>query len=120
MSAGMSAGTIVLVRTDWSRHVGTDRYYREHPFLDAAVARHLIDLGVRAVGIDTPSPDPYDPGSAVPRLPFHAAFLGAGGVIVENLTNLAALTWPDPLFSALPLPLVGLDGSPVRAVARRP
>jgi kynurenine formamidase len=113
--AGEPAIGIVLVRTDWSRHFGTDRYYRRHPYLDVAIAGHLLELGVRTVGVDTPSPDPFAGQPA--RLPFHVAFLGAGGVIVENLANLAAVTWRDPVFSALPLALVGLDGSPVRAVA---
>jgi kynurenine formamidase len=43
--------------------------------------------------------------------------LGAGGVIVENLTNLEAVDFPDPLLSVLPLRLRDADGAPVRAVA---
>ena len=41
----------------------------------------------------------------------------AGGVIVENLANLAAVDFPDPFLSVLPLRLTGADGAPVRAVA---
>jgi kynurenine formamidase len=42
----------------------------------------------------------------------------AGGVIVENLTNLQALYGVErPLVSVLPLHLPGADGAPARAVA---
>jgi kynurenine formamidase len=47
----------------------------------------------------------------------HLAVLGAGGVIVENLTNLAALASEEPVVSVLPLRITGADGAPVRAVA---
>lgn len=49
--------------------------------------------------------------------PVHHAILGAGGVIAENLANLAALDFPNPLLSLLPIKLAGSDGAPVRAVA---
>ncbi|MEX5257231.1 cyclase family protein [Kocuria arenosa] len=112
------AGTIVLFRTDWSRHFGTPRYLA-HPVLDVGIAEHLLSAGVQVLGTDTLNPDRTpDAGSTGPlELPVHAAVLGAGGAILENLTNLHAVDWPDPLLSALPLRLRGLDGSPVRAVA---
>jgi kynurenine formamidase len=47
----------------------------------------------------------------------HLAVLGAGGVIVENLRNLAAVHTTDPVVSVLPLRFAGADGAPVRAVA---
>ncbi|MCC9197750.1 cyclase family protein [Arthrobacter sp. zg-Y820] len=115
---GLLPGTIVLFSTGWSEHFNTHRYLR-HPSFDAEIAERLVDAGIRLVGMDTLNPDPTPaPGSGgVPSLPFHDVFLGAGGGIIENLTNLAAVTWSDPLFSALPLRLAGVDGSPIRAAA---
>ena len=112
------AGTIVVFRTDWSRHFGTPRYLA-HPVLHEEIAGHLLAAGVRVLGVDTLNPDRTpDASSTGPlELPVHAAVLGAGGAIIENLTNLQAVDWPNPLLSALPLRLRGLDGSPVRAVA---
>ncbi|MCQ1987159.1 cyclase family protein [Arthrobacter sp. zg-Y844] len=123
--AGLLPGTIVLFSTGWSRHFNTPAYL-EHPTFDAEIAERLVAAGVRLVGVDTLNPDPT-PGPAEPGqaqggtfLPFHDVFLGSGGGIVENLTNLDAVPWPEPWFSALPLRLEGLDGSPVRAVAFKP
>ena len=56
---------------------------------------------------------------------FHFSFLGAGGLIVENLTNLdillatqdAAKPDEEVIVSLLPLKVTGCDGAPVRAVA---
>nr|WP_237687530.1 cyclase family protein [Arthrobacter jiangjiafuii] len=115
---GLMPGTIVLFSTGWSRYFNTPRYLR-HPSFHPEIAERLVAAGVRLVGVDTLNPDPTPlPGSSgIPQLRFHDVFLGAGGGIVENLTNLGAVTWPDPLFSALPLRLSGVDGSPVRAAA---
>jgi kynurenine formamidase len=105
---------MVLFRTRWSEHFGTDRYL-EHPVLLPDVAEGLLAAGITVMGTDTLNPDStlHNEG----RLPFHALFLGAGGVIVENLAHLADVTWDRPLVSLLPLPLAGMDGAPVRAVA---
>jgi kynurenine formamidase len=43
--------------------------------------------------------------------------LGAGGAIVENLTNLEAVDFAEPVVSVLPIRLADADGAPVRAVA---
>jgi kynurenine formamidase len=110
----LAGHAMVLFRTGWSAHFGTHRYL-EHPVLAPEVAERLLALGISVVGTDTLNPDPTVAGDG--RLPFHAIFLGAGGVIVENLTNLAEVTWQRPLVSLLPMPLAGADGAPVRAVA---
>jgi arylformamidase len=101
----------VIVHTGWSdrAHDGTDDYFREYAFLDPALARHLADSGVRLVGIDGPSVDP-DSDDA------HQILLGSGVLIVENLASTASLP-PLVELIVMPLRLVGLDGSPVRAVA---
>ena len=113
----LSGGEIAVVRTGWDEHYGTPLYY-EHPFLDRGAAQLLLDAGVMTVAIDALNVDetvlegPHPEG-----YPAHHAILGAGGVIAENLTNLAAVDFPDPLLSLLPIKLGGADGAPVRAVA---
>jgi kynurenine formamidase len=96
--------------TGWDRHWGTDRY-RDHPHLSPAAARACADRGL-AVALDTPSPDPTaaDAGG----VPAHHAVLGAGLLVVENLTRLGAV---DDRFGLRVHPLaLGGDGAPARAV----
>jgi kynurenine formamidase len=113
----VGSGTIVVLHTGWSAHHGTPRYV-DHPYLGAVACRALLDRGVRTIGLDTPNidetPDATHPDGG---WPCHRMIAAAGGVIVENLTNLAAVDFPDPFLSVLPLRLTGADGAPVRAVA---
>ena len=98
-------GTIVVLHTG--------RPDPDHPFLGADACRALLDRGVRTIGLDTPNIDETPSAS----YPCHHMVAAVGGVIVENLTNLAAVDFPDPFLSVLPLRLTGADGAPVRAVA---
>jgi arylformamidase len=83
----------------------------------AALAPELVlalhGQGVRLVGIDTPSVDLFDSKD----LPAHHMFLQCDMAILEGLV---LRNVPDGVYEliALPLPLVGFDASPVRAVLR--
>lgn len=114
----LGAGTILVLRTGWSeRHHGSDRYF-DHPYLSAAACERIADLGVRTLAIDALNPDETVLGGGEPRFDVHRILLGAGGVIAENLTNLGAVDFDDPLICLFPLRLAGdADGSPCRAVA---
>ncbi len=81
--------------------------------LEPALIDKLADAGVTLVGIDTPSVDPFP----AEDLPAHRACLRRGILIVEGL---ALADVPEGVYEliALPLRLVGFDGSPVRAVLR--
>lgn len=117
-------GVILVLHTGWSEHFGTPEYL-EHPWLTPTAAEGIVARGIRTVALDALSPDPTPPAgaqgpdpAAASGFPAHHALLGAGAVIVENLTNVAALAeLPDPLVSCFPLALAGADGAPVRAVA---
>ena len=101
----------VVFRTGWSSHWGRDDYFREYPVLGEAAAGWLVERGVHLVGVDMPSVD-HEPH------PVHYILLGAHMVIVENLTNLERIGRDVFELIVLPLPLRGLEASPVRAVAR--
>lgn len=109
---------VLVVRTGWDDHWGTDRYL-DHPFLTPQAAEHLraSDCGV---AVDALSPDPTPTEHAIDGEPdgaqAHETLLGAGLPIVENLRNLAGLPERFTLY-AFPLRIAGCDGSPVRAVA---
>ncbi|MDT8419286.1 MAG: cyclase family protein [Desulfuromonadales bacterium] len=102
----------VLLNTGWSVHWGKANYFEGYPYLSEEAADWLSSFPLRGVGIDTISIDPLDS----PDLPAHRQLLGNDFIIIENLTNLQAVS-SRCTFSCLPLPVRGADGSPVRAVA---
>ena len=116
----LGPGRILVLRTGWDEHWGTDAYL-DHPFLTGEAAERVVATGVRTIGLDALSLDETVLGGAgAGGFAAHVAVLGAGGVIVENLTNLGAIAVPDPILSVLPLRFAGADGAPVRAVALEP
>ena len=110
------AGTAVLLRTDHSRHWGTDAYAVDHPHLAADAGEALARAGVACVGIDSLNVD----GTATGERPVHTALLGAGIPIVEHLTGLAALPPTGFRFTAVPPRIVGAGTFTVRAFASCP
>jgi kynurenine formamidase len=114
---------LLVCRTGWATHWGTDRY-RDHPSLTPAAAERCRDLGV-GVGLDAFGPDPTpsasdagggDAADDPAGTPAHDVLLGDSLPIVENLCGLDELPTRFRLY-AFPLRLRGGDGSPVRAVA---
>ncbi len=103
----------IVLHTGWSRYWGNDHYFSGYPVLTPDAARWLTHMDLKGVGMDTISADPAD---AV-DLPVHNILLGAGVVLVVNLTNLEAVPAPSFLFAGFPLKIRDADGSPVRAVA---
>ena len=116
----IAPGDIVAVRTGWDARFGDDTYL-EHPVIDVALATALWHRGVRVLGVDTLNPDASWPGdNGAWALPVHEFWLGNGGVIVENLAALDRVPTSGAEAIILSLRLDGLDGAPVRAVARVP
>jgi len=111
----------ILLRTGDEERFSQPDYYTKGAHLTPEAGALLAELrvsnqGLSGVGLDAGSVDPYeaDPRDTV-FLPAHKALLGAGVLIVENLRNLAAL--PARGFQFFCAPVLGLDGSPVRALA---
>jgi arylformamidase len=100
----------VLVRTN--RRVPT-RWTDDFAAFDPASIVWLASLGVRLVGIDTPSVDPADSKT----LESHQQLLAHDMRVLENLV-LDEVEPGDYELIALPLKLMGADASPVRAVLR--
>ena len=82
--------------------------------LGADAAAYLAGRKLLLLGVDVPSVDPL--GS--PEAPAHRALLSAGVVLLEGL-DLSAPAAGEYQLVCLPLPLVGLDGAPCRAVLLR-
>lgn len=109
----------VLFKTDNSRLWSGPKAGEFQPDFVAftpEAARWLVERGVRLVGVDYLSVDPYEAQGAEPY-PAHRILLSAGVVIVEGL-NLAEVP-PGPYeLMCLPLKLVGADGAPARVILR--
>lgn len=106
--------SILLLQTGWDRLWGTPDYFQGYPVLHPKAARILEKTSLSAIGIDAPSFDASDSED----YPIHRVLLGAGKILIENLTGFALLPRRDLRFCAFPLLFgQGADGSPVRAVA---
>ena len=124
----IARGTIVLLRTGWSRHWPNAKAYLgddtpgdasklSFPSFGADAAKLLVEeRGAAAIGIDTASID-YGRSTdfQVHRI---AAAKNVPGL--ENLTNLDRLPPRGALVIALPMKIEGGSGGPLRAVALVP
>jgi arylformamidase len=90
----------------------------EHRYLSEDAARWLVDAGVRAVGVDTTTPDMHIHRRAHRfDLPVHRILLDAGLLIIENLgESLRQAAGRRAEVHALPLRIPGSESSPVRVV----
>jgi|DewCreStandDraft_2_1066082.scaffolds.fasta_scaffold00731_25 kynurenine formamidase len=107
----------LLLYTGWSLRYGRPDYTEGYPVIGLETAHWLAERGVWLVGVDTPSVGPVYEPDRTELVAVHAALLGAGIVVLENLTNLQHIPGGRCTLIALPLSFRGLDGSPVRAVA---
>jgi kynurenine formamidase len=123
------AGAIVLVRTGWGsrwpdreRYLGTARTGPEavpqlhFPGLHPDAARRLVERGVDAVGIDTPSID-YGQSTTFDS---HQILFAADIPAFENVASLERLPLTGAFLIALPMKIAGGSGGPLRMVALLP
>jgi arylformamidase len=113
-AARIRQGDIIFIRTDMDRHFYTDRCF-EHPYLTAEAMEWLVAqkpkvVGTDAAGFEVPGTD-YQPN--------HQMLFRHNVPMVEFATNLAQIGEERALVFILPLPIDGMDASPVRIVALR-
>jgi kynurenine formamidase len=107
-------GARLLLRTDWDLHAEQDDYRTSFPRISLELAEWLGEQGVWLIGLESPSVASLQDKKELTDV--HQALLRKDIVIVESLANLRDL--PEELiFIALPLKILGGDGSPVRAMA---
>jgi kynurenine formamidase len=120
-AGGAEAGDFVLLWTGWDAHFGQDDMW-DHPYLSADAAKRLLVLGITMLatdcgGVDSRGDEAVSEEEA--GHPIHYLLLAGDILIVENLTGLEQLGAGRCRCAFLPLPIVGGDGSPIRAVAWR-
>jgi kynurenine formamidase len=110
----VAPGQILLVRTGThERHGGTAAYLSQYPGFDESGSDWLRDHGVKAFGVDSPSPD--NPISRT--YPCHMMCRAEGITHFENLANLDRVVGRLFTFIGFPLRIRAGTASPVRAVA---
>ena len=119
-------GDIVLVYSA-EQPATIDAFITEQTYVTPDGARWLVDRGVKAVAVQPFSfehlyqalfvRDDYNKATPPPHFEAHQIVLRENVYIIEGLGNLERVVGRRLRFSALPLPVPGSSGSPVRAVA---
>ncbi|MHC5036460.1 MAG: cyclase family protein [Planctomycetota bacterium] len=99
-------GEGLLLKTGWYHQWDTGRFYEDFPVLTEEAAKQLIDRGVEFLAVDIPLSHEV-----------HVVVLGAGKILIENLTNLDAVRAEKVRLIALPLKFRAGDAAPARVVA---
>lgn len=94
---------------------GEGRFFEDFVYLESDAAQVLVDRGVRLVGTDALSTDPFHAEGH----PAHQILLGAGVAILEGL-NLQDIHSGDYEVAALPPRIRGTEASPSRVLLRSP
>lgn len=122
----VKADDIVLLRTDWPLKCDymSREFWTKAPYTARDACEWLLERKVKAVGEDYPpdyvvrhkAVDPQYKDKAEDQTT-HDVLLRQGIGLIEYLCNLHLITKERVQFMALPLPIEGGDGSPVRAIA---
>ncbi len=103
----------VLFYSGWSENWGSEKYFTEYPVLSEEAAEWICEFNLKGIGIDMISVDPVDS----PNMQVHQALFKHNLIIIENLTNLAAIIKNEFTFLCLPIRIDEADGAPTRAIA---
>jgi len=111
-------GSFVAIRTGWERFWNEPhKYHNNHifPSVSKEAAELLLQRQIVGLGIDTLSPDRPEDGH-----PVHAAILGAGKYIIENIANSKGLPPVGSFILAFPPKAQGCTEAPIRLIALLP
>ena len=111
-AGGIRPGDILLCHTGYSQYYGTDAYGHSPGFTKEAL-EWMVAQGIKLMGVDTGGIETHD----LPHNVYHTLLFSRGICLIENLTNLAALTKPRVMVFALPLAVEGLEAIPLRVIA---
>jgi len=112
--ADLDGVTRLLIRTGNSELWSSPAFAADYAGVTEDAARFLVEAGIRLVGVDYLSVEPYK----TPGAPTHHLLLDRGVVVIEGL-DLSRAAPGDYELICLPLPVAGGDGAPARVVLRR-
>ncbi len=111
-AGGIQPGDIVFCHTGYSQYYGTDEYKQAPGFAGEAL-EWMVAQGVKLMGVDSSGIETRD----VPNNAYHTILFDRGICLIENLTNLGAVTKSRVMVCALPLAVEGLEAIPLRVIA---
>jgi len=104
----------VLIKTCNSRLWSSPEFHTDYVGLTESGARHMVEHGVKVVGVDYLSVEQFRTLGA----PAHPVLLGAATIVIEGLNLLDVSPGLYDMY-CLPLRIVGADGAPARVVLRQ-
>lgn len=104
----------LLIKTANSRLWRSTGFHPDYVGMTEAGARHLVERGVKVLGVDYLSVEEFKK----PGAPAHRVLLGGGTIVIEGLNLIEVEPGIYDMF-CLPLRVVGSDGAPARVVLRR-
>jgi arylformamidase len=110
----LSEDVRLLIKTHNSRFWGSPEFHQDYVGVTEAGARHLLDRGIKVLGVDYLSVEEFKK----PGAPAHHVLLGGGAIVIEGL-NLRDVEPGIYDMYCLPLLIVGGDGAPARVVLRQ-
>ena len=110
----LSEDVRILIKTRNSQLWATTEFRTDYVGVTESGARHLVAHGIKLVGVDYLSVEPFK----TPGAPAHHVLLGAGTIVLEGL-NLRDVEPGIYDLCCLPLRVVGSDGAPARVVLRK-
>jgi kynurenine formamidase len=108
----LGEGDWLFLYSDNGRNWGGEAYWTGWSYPDAEASGALVERAIVGVGFDGPSADPVD----TETFDLHKVWLGAGRMILENLTNLDLLPARTRVVVA-PLKVRAANGAPARVLA---
>jgi arylformamidase len=112
---GIIEGDIVLIKTGLSKYYGTKKYLR--PYLKLGALDWLIEKGIKCLGVDCSGIEDRTAGDGEIN---HKKLFSNNIPLIEDMNNLDKLNDSRVFLFALPLPIEGLDASPIRPIAVEP
>jgi arylformamidase len=109
-----TADARVLFKTRNSYLWSQKKFVEDYVCITPGAARELVSLGIKVVGIDYLSVEPY----GVESFDTHLTLLSAGTLIIEGL-DLREIEPGDYELVCLPLKVKDGDGAPARVVLRQ-
>lgn len=117
-------GDIVVIKSCWEQHRSpkTPEFWTEAPYMGREAAEWLLERRPRAVAFDFPQDYTIRlllQGEIRPLEEHitHDVLLKNGVILIEYLSNTAALSVPRTFLCCLPLKIPDADGAPARVVA---